>query len=248
MLDIKVTENYGGIEVKGDYADFEQLYDSIFEIIGDEEDYPTLEKFRIQILAFCYDLRHAKQGNREIELVENNMNDEIMKWHSIITPINNVYYKFKYILTQAIFVVYALNIFIDNYKYKKYKSSYYTKVVYDEVVNIVQEFQSKVIKSIVQLLSEKNKKTFLKLFYDREFGTNRLVHQYLELIDCRYLAKNKEDRLKGLVNTTKRVIKYWEYQEYIDLEQELIEYAEENQCDIDNIIIDGTEYPEEIDW
>ena len=248
MLDIKVTENYGGIEVKGDYADFEQLYDSIFEIIGDEEDYPTLEKFRIPILAFCYDLRHAKQGSREIELVENNMDDEIMKWHSIITPINNVYYKFKYILTQAIFVVYALNIFIDNYKYKKYKSSYYTKVVYDEAVNIVQEFQSKVIKSIVQLLSEKNKKTFLKLFYDREFGTNRLVHQYLELIDCRYLAKNKEDRLKGLVNTTKRVIRYWEYQEYIDLEQELIEYAEENQCDIDNIIIDGTEYPEEIDW
>ena len=248
MLDIKVTENYGGIEVKGDYADFEQLYNSIFEIIGDEEDYPTLEKFRIQILAFCYDLRHAKQGSREIELVENNMNDEIMKWHSIITPINNVYYKFKYILTQAIFVVYALNIFIDNYKYKKYKSSYYTKVVYDEAVNIVQEFQSKVIKAIVQILSEKNKKTFLKLFYDREFGTNRLVHQYLELIDCRYLAKNKENRLKGLVNTTKRVIRYWEYQEYIDLEQELIEYAEKNQCDIDDIMIDGTEYPEEIDW
>ena len=99
MLDIKVTENYGGIEVKGDYADFEQLYDSIFEIIGDGEDYPTLEKLRIQILAFCYDLRHAKQGSREIELVENNMDDEIMKWHSIITPINNVYYKFKYILT-----------------------------------------------------------------------------------------------------------------------------------------------------
>lgn len=248
MLDIKVTENYGGIEVKGDYADFEQLYDSIFEIIGDEEDYPTLEKLRIQILAFCYDLRHAKQGNREIELVENNMNDEIMKWHSIITPINNVYYKFKYILTQAIFVVYSLNIFIDNYKYKKYKSSYYTKVVYDEAVNIVQEFQSKVIKAIVQILSEKNKKIFLKLFYDREFGTNRLVHQYLELIDCRYLTKNKEDRLKGLVNTTKRVIRYWEYQEYIDLEQELIEYAEKNQCDIDDIMIDGTEYPEEIDW
>lgn len=248
MLDIKVTENYAGIEVKGDYTDFEQLYDSIFEIIGNEKDYPTLEKLRIQILAFCYELRHAKQGSREIELVENNMNDEIMKWHSIITPINNVYYKFKYILTQAIFVVYVLNIFIDNYKYKKYKSSYYTKVVYDEAVNIIQEFQAKVIKAIIQILSEKNKKTFLKLFYDREFGTNRLVHQYLELIDCRYLAKNKEDRLKGLVNTTKRVVRYWEYQEYIYLEQELIEYAEENQCDIDDIMIDGTEYPEEIDW
>lgn len=248
MLNINVTENYGGIEVKGDYDDFEQLYDSIFEIIGDGEDYPTLEKLRIQILAFCYDLRHAKQGSREIELVDNNMDNEIMKWHSIIVPTNNVYYKFNYILTQAIFVVYALNIFIDNYKYKKYKSSYYTKVVYDEDVNIVQEFQSKVIKAIVKILPEKNKKSFLKLYYDREFGTNRLVHQYLELIDCRYLAKNKENRLKSIVNTTKRVIKYWEYQEYIDLEEELIEYAEENQCDMDNIIIDGIEYPETIDW
>ncbi len=248
MLDIRVTKNYGGIEVKGDYADFEQLYNSIFKIIGNGEDYPKLEKLRIQILAFCYDLRHAKQGNREIELVENNMNYEIMKWNSIIAPINNVYYKFKYILTQSIFVVYALNIFIDNYKYKKYKSSYYTKVVYDEAVNIVQEFQSKVINAIIQILSEKNKKIFLKLFYDREFGTNRLVHQYLELIDCRYLAKNKEERLKGLVNITKRIIKYWEYQEYIDLEEVLIEYAKENNCDIDDITIDGTEYPEKIDW
>ncbi len=62
------------------------------------------------------------------------------------------------------------------------------------------------------------------------------------------MAKNKEDRLKSIVNTTKRVIKYWEYQEYIDLEEELIEYAEENQCDIDNIRIDGIDYPEEIDW
>lgn len=248
MLNIKITENYGGIEVKGDYYDFEQLYDSIFKIIGDGEDYPTLEKLRIQILAFCYDLRHAKQGSREIELIKNYMDNEIMKWHSIIAPTNNVYYKFNYILTQAMFVVYALNIFIDNYKYKKYKSSYYTKVVYDEEINIVQEFQSKVIKAIVKILPENKKMGFLKLFYDRKFGTNRLVHQYLELIDCRYLAKNKEDRLKSIVNTTKRVIKYWEYQEYINLEEELIEYAEENQCDIDDIRIDGTDYPEEIDW
>ena len=42
MLDIKVTENYAGIEVKGDYNDFDKLYDCIFEIVGDEEEYPTL--------------------------------------------------------------------------------------------------------------------------------------------------------------------------------------------------------------
>lgn len=248
MLEIKITENYAGIEVKGDYNDFDKLYDCIFEIVGDEEEYPTLEKFRIQILALCYDLRHAKQGSREIELIPNNIDEEIMKYHSIIAPTNNVYYKFNYILTQAIFVVYVLNIFIDNHKYKKYKSSHYTRAVYDEDINIVQEFQSKVIKAIVEILPEKNQKSFLKLFYDREFGTNRFIHQYLELIDCRYLAKNKDERLKSILNTTKRVIKYWEYQEYIDLEQELLEYAEENQCNIDNIRITGTEYPESIEW
>lgn len=248
MLKIKVTENYGGIEVKGDYDDLEQLYNSIFKIVGNGEDYPTLENLRIQILAFCYDLRHAKQGNREIELIENNMNNEIMKWHSIIAPTYNVYYKFNYILTQAIFVVYAINIFIDNYKYKKYKHRYYIKALFDEDINIVQEFQSKVIKAIVQILPEKNIKSFLKLFYDREFGTNRLVYQYLELIDCRYLAKNKENRLKSIVNTTKKTIKYWEYQEYIDLESGLLEFAKQNECNVDDIKIDGTDYPEYIEW
>ena len=46
MLEIKITENYAGIEVKGDYNDFDKLYDCIFEIVGDEGDYPTLLKMR----------------------------------------------------------------------------------------------------------------------------------------------------------------------------------------------------------
>lgn len=248
MLEVKITENYTGIEVKGDYNDLDKLYDCIIEVLGDEEKYPSLEKFRIQILALCYDIRHAKQGNREIEFVPNCVNKEIMQYHSVIAPINNLYYKFNYILTQAIFVVYALNIFIDRYKYEKYKRDYYTKALYDESINIVQEFQSKVLNAIAEILPEKSKKIFFKLFYDREFGTCRLLHQYLELMDCRFLAKNKEQRVKNLINTTKRVIRYWDYQEYIDLENTLNEYAEKNQCSIDNVGLTGVEYPEDIIW
>lgn len=44
MLEIKITENYTGIEVKGDYNDLDKLYDCIFEIVGGEGEYPTLEK------------------------------------------------------------------------------------------------------------------------------------------------------------------------------------------------------------
>ncbi len=248
MLDIKVTENYGGVEIKGDYNDLEKLYDSIVKILGDTQEYPTLEKFRIQILGFCYDLRHAKQGDRDLELIPNNMDNEIMKFHSIIAPVSNLYYKFNCIITQIIFTVYFLNIFIDNYKFKKYKRSYQNKAVYNEDINIVQEFQSKAIKSILEILPEKNKKTFLELFYDRGLESNILIHQYFELIDCRYLAKNKNDRLKSLSNTAKRIIKYAEYQEYIDLEEELVDYANEHQCDLDDIMLGGIEYPEDINW
>ena len=248
MLETKMTDNYAGIEIKGDYNDFDKLYDCIFEIIGNEEEYPTLEKFRIHILAFCYELRHAKQADRDIELVPNYIDTESMKYHLIIAPTNNVYYKFNYIFTQAIFVVYSLNIFIDNYIYRKYKTSGYGKIVYDENINCVKVFESMILSAICKVLPENKQKNFLKLFYDREFGTNRFVHQYLELIDCRYLSKNKEDRLKNLVNITKRVIRYWEYEEYRDLEFELIKYANENQCDINDIKINRTDYPENIEW
>ena len=162
MLDIRMTKNYAGVEIKGDYDDFDELYDCIYEVIGDEEDNPTLEKFRIQILGFCYELRHAKQGDRDIELIPNYIGNEIMKYHSAIMPTDNVYYKFNYIFTQIIFTLYALNIFIDNYSYRKYKGANYGKIVYDENVNIIQMFESKVLSAIVGCLSEKNKKKFFK--------------------------------------------------------------------------------------
>ncbi|MCB8818349.1 DUF6904 family protein [Desulfosporosinus shakirovi] len=70
MLKVSATENLAGVTISGDQSDFETLYDSLHEIVGDEEDHPYHEGARLRVLGVCYDLRHALMGDREIIMIK----------------------------------------------------------------------------------------------------------------------------------------------------------------------------------
>jgi hypothetical protein len=71
MIFLKNTPKHTGVTIYGDYMDFENLYDALHEIVGDENEFPRFHSARIRVLGVCYDLRHALMGDREIEFVDN---------------------------------------------------------------------------------------------------------------------------------------------------------------------------------
>jgi len=89
------TENLTGVSITGDYYDFNNLVDAFHTIIVDEYSEKNSEdvELSIRILGVCYDIRHACQGDREVVLLDNDMDDKKMKYHSIRTTNKNVYYK-----------------------------------------------------------------------------------------------------------------------------------------------------------
>lgn len=96
MLHAKSTPYQTGVKLTGDYLDFENLYESLHEIVGNEDEVlPGYISIRLRVLGVCYDLRHAMMADREIELFDNNMDKDKMKWHSTITSEKNVYYLIK---------------------------------------------------------------------------------------------------------------------------------------------------------
>lgn len=56
MITVESTELNAGVEVSGDYHDFEALYEALHNIVGEEGEFPPYEGARLHVLAVCYDL------------------------------------------------------------------------------------------------------------------------------------------------------------------------------------------------
>jgi hypothetical protein len=93
MIYVKNTPQNAGVAIYGDFMDFERLYDSLHNVVGDEGEFIYYETASLRVLGVCYDIRHALMGDREIEFVDNGMDEAKMRWMSAITPDKNVYLK-----------------------------------------------------------------------------------------------------------------------------------------------------------
>ena len=97
------------------YNDLDFLYDSINYLIrGDGE---SIQEYMMQnhLYSFLYELRHAYQGQRGAELIDNDLNEYTKKYYQIK---NNT-------------------ILISNYENGNYKEKYQIKSINDERLSIV---------------------------------------------------------------------------------------------------------------
>lgn len=108
MIRVSMTENLGGFEISGDFYDLEELYVSIYNVLGETE-YEYEGKDELRILGLCYDLRHANMCDRDLKYVENCVHDEAIKYHGMILPHKNVYSSFKILYPEMVFVMLSLN-------------------------------------------------------------------------------------------------------------------------------------------
>lgn len=75
MLQIKDTKNMIGITIHGDYEDLNALHSALSDYLrfyfAHQDDVESSSCYE-NILGLCYDIRHAYQGDRNIEAVDNN--------------------------------------------------------------------------------------------------------------------------------------------------------------------------------
>lgn len=69
MITVSITENYGGFEIEGSFAELDRLYDDLGETVGFEEaEDENLEYQRLQVLGLMYEIRHTYQGDRIVKM------------------------------------------------------------------------------------------------------------------------------------------------------------------------------------
>ncbi|MBO8138701.1 MAG: hypothetical protein H0Z40_11335 [Desulfotomaculum sp.] len=251
MIFAQNTPNNAGVAIYGDYMDFEKLYEALHTVLGDEDEFVECEAARIRVLAFCYDIRHALMGDREIEFIDNGIDEEKKKRMSLLTPEKNVYFKIYVLWPEMLFVTIALNEFLELYAQKlaktKYSNSLFTenKVIWDSSIAQVRMLQAAVAGCLKQTVSENVYARMLNIMNGRYVFVDRYITQYLDILNNRFLRMKKENRVKNLSNIAKRIVERGP--EYRELETELMEEAKKYNCSVNDLRLD-LDFPEEIEW
>ncbi|SIT04140.1 DUF6904 family protein [Alicyclobacillus vulcanalis] len=180
MLTIKNTPKLAGISISGDYPDLDTLYRSLLAIIGDEGEYGDYEGARLRVLGLMYDIRHAFQGDREIEFVPNGMDEDRMKFLGLIAPEKNLYYACQIYYPEALFVTIALNDFIRLYAKKQARTAPIPlldkRVQWDAHIATARLFQSLVMSCLREVVTEASFKRIMNLMHKDSVWMDGWIH------------------------------------------------------------------------
>jgi hypothetical protein len=256
MISIKNTPNLTGVVISGDFNDFYNLVEAFYEITISEysEKHQQYIDISTRVLGLCYDIRHAYQGDRGIELVDNNMTEEQMKWHSVITPKTNVYYSCNYLYPEMFFVMLALNRLVElrirdltktNYIYKEAMDK---KVIWDDTIATIRSFQAAFVKCIQDTLTSAAFSRWLNVMNNDYIRIENIAGQFVDLWNIKYINMTKEKRLKNLSVIAKRIAEFSNDSEHEEIKEVVMEAAKEYRCEPGAIRLHGIEYPAEFEW
>ncbi|MBP1919895.1 DUF6904 family protein [Youngiibacter multivorans] len=256
MIKVETTPNITGVKISGDYNDLYVLVGALHEIAILDDDIRNSRYLEMsnRILGLCYDIRHAFQGDREIMLAENGMDEDLMKVHSIIAPKNNVYFSCNCLYPEMFFVMLALNKLVELRIRALTKNTYIfsealdKKVVWDMTITQVRLLQAAFAECMKGTLSEGSFSRWLNFMNGRFSVIESLTTQYIDLLNLKFISMPKEKRLKNLNVFAKRIAEFEYDMKHKEISIIVREGAKQYECPPGEIMVRGHEYPEEIEW
>ena len=243
MISIQNTQNLTGVTVFGDFHDFEELYDTLHTIVGDEDEYLKYDEVRLRVLGVCYDLRHAIMGHRGAKHVPNGLDRDKLRSLSITGSEMNIYLSFEVLLPEMVFVCYALNDYIYLHE-KKHKTH-----MWDPTISAVRKFQSAFAKYLQETLTETKfsqlKKHFTHSIYSRTNKYEGYATQYVDKHNIKWIEMSQEKREKNLSIVAKRLAEM--DNQYLKVFHGVHQAAKEYEVHPSEIRI-TEEYPEDFEW
>lgn len=259
MIFVKPTENLTGITIQGDFNDFYEMVDSIYRMSAEDEGDELTDLYfgvKSRLLGMCYDIRHAYMGDRDIILEDNGMHEELMKWHKIITPTQNVYYSVNILFPEAIFIAasvpkmyfFSSLYYGTNGKIKEQETGL-PSFLYSDYIRDKANLDilcAGIWQALGEAIGDEELEKIIRLL-ERSYESyvNYATH-YIDKCNIELIKTDVKKRKDKLRNITKRIIK--KQGGYYSMENDLKYWAEEYDTTIYDLILPNLEYPEELIW
>ena len=194
------------------------------------------------LYGFLYDVRHAYQGQRGMELVDNYLSDSTREWFNVkkkdVTD-KNVCFCFNYLLTDLLLDMVLIKYFI--YKVDKKEND-----MYNPHINMVNFFYSIVLDTLTGMLTETKFNKVKKGLLNSVISDKIFIPQWFEIISLDYANMNKEQRKKEFMHIADAIYNYGDYEDYLKMKIDIEKLCEEKNCTLDDLHYE--DYPEEIEW
>ena len=237
MLKIENTPHYLGLKIKGDYYDLHTLYDAIsrytdlfyteavnqVELQSKEENWDDRERsysihyyseMRDCILGLNYDIRHAWQGDRDFEYLDNNaegigqlaeciyeVDHELLDSARADGKNGNLYFSVEILYPWALYYIQCFNVMTDSFFSEEARSHLdypYKELDYRKDTSVIEYFCYSVWECLIEMLGSKakNMMDLADFTVEQPLGISR----YYEALCNYYCDKNKNDpELRGAI-------------------------------------------------
>ena len=239
MLKIEMTPNLLGFKVTGDYGELDELYDAVWSVTMTDD--PGDSRFALgtpdevsmssRLLALCYDLRHACQGHRNVELVDNGMCDEKASWHGIAAPEKNVCYSVEVLYPELMYEMMAINYLLKARKARILRERKSASALdlgaqmdMDAVEGCLRRFQGKVLDA---LSAECTPGRFDKIATDigRFYSlVPEMYTQWLDVLDADYASMGKAKRAQSLATIVRDLAHFNHHEQYFEIKADIDAY------------------------
>lgn len=238
MLTITTTPNHTGVKISGDYFDLDELNQAIYRIIGKEGQYYNLEGSRMRILGVSYEIRHAAQGDRNVETVFNGLHENAKKQHGFIAPDKNIYFSVEILWPEVLYSALALKTFSRLYR----QSVEFPE--WDVHLPVIYRFQSLILDCLHGHVPEDEYQIILKAFTQAASVEDYAI-QYVDYFNLQYIGMTKPQREKSLPSIAVKLAV--QDKDYLAFRKQILAAATPVKKPIHEIQLKA-EYPENIEW
>ena len=254
MLDIKPTEHLTGVTISGDYETLYQIVEAMHNMTEMEEDYSDpYYGIQNQLLAICYDIRHAFMGDREVRILDNGMTEDLMKYHGVIAPKQNVYYSVNVLFPLAIFVAESLPT-ICRYGRRYYRSKKSVEIdlplpPYREYLRdkgLLENLRLGTFAAMAEVIGDDAAERIVREVEEGFLYFNDYAIQYVDKCNVELLSAPMEKRANKIKLIANRLMK--RPVAYQRMAAELMDAAKEYDCSIYQLRPTTFDYPETIEW
>lgn len=238
MLTMKSTPNHTGVKISGDYFDLDELNQAIYRVIGQEDQYYGYEGSRMRILGISYEIRHAAQGDRNVDFVFNGLHEHTMKQHKFIAPDKNIYFSTEVLWPELIYSAIALKDFVKFYQQEK------EYPLWDVHLPVIYRFQSLILDCLQGHIAKEEFDLIVKAF-NQPVTVNDYAIQYVDLLNLKYIGMTKQQREQSLSAIAMKLAV--QDQDYTAFRNQVLAAATPHKKPIHEIAVQA-EYPEDFEW
>ncbi|WP_294158524.1 DUF6904 family protein [uncultured Selenomonas sp.] len=265
MLKVKDTPKHLGACISGTYEDLDALHEALFDVIGTGESYRDgYDGKRTRMAGTLYDIRHAGMGDRGIEMIDSGVNPDCKGPDGTPLPKTSVVFSVPVLWPELAFFALATDDMAMNACTPKGLKDL-CKGLPKEAAEAVQdrmESSGGLVKFFAALVWQEmtnviGRRRAARIHRNDLFGSNMIFsgncdrvmpHQYVDLLNIRYLKEAPEKRLMSLGKVARYLCDPYADKEYKPFLGALADAARKYDVPEDEIEAYRDEYPEEFDW